>query len=108
MPLLDLKLPDGVVKYSTTKEFSEGSFPKALERDHSTKPGVWGVLCVTSGSVVFHDVKLNETREIQTGEKQVILPETLHSARASKDARFFVEFYSANQEQPKGAAEEGA
>ncbi len=32
MPLLDLKLPEGVVKYSTTKEFSEGTFPKALER----------------------------------------------------------------------------
>ncbi len=99
MPLSDLKLPDGLVKYSTTKEFSEGSFPKALERDHSTKPGVWGVLCVSAGTVSFHDASLDETREVTTGEKQVIVPETLHSASPSKDAVFFVEFYSATHKE---------
>ncbi|GHB40008.1 hypothetical protein GCM10007094_31610 [Pseudovibrio japonicus] len=99
MPLSDIKLPDGLVKYSTTKEFSEGSFPKALARDHSTKPGVWGILCVSAGTVKFHDVDSDETREVVAGEKQVIVPESLHSANPSKDAVFFVEFYSATHKE---------
>ena len=93
MPLCDLKLPDGLVKYSESRPFTEETFPKALERDHSTKPGVWAVLRVTAGSVVFHDENLGETREIEAGQNQVILPETVHSAQPKPGATVVVEFY---------------
>lgn len=108
MLLRDLKLPAGLEKYSATKQFTKGTFPKSLERNHSTKPGVWGVLHVTTGCVEFHDDNLDETREIEAGQTQVILPETIHSAKPSPDAQFFVEFYRLAGQDQDAAPGDGA
>ncbi|MGL4239134.1 DUF1971 domain-containing protein [Tabrizicola sp.] len=93
MSLAARKLPPGLVQHKQSPEFSLTSIPAALGRDHSTKAGVWGVLNVTSGSVVFHDKELGETREINTGEVQVIPPQTIHSVTLTDDSRFFIQFF---------------
>ena len=98
MSLSERELPDGLVQHKQTPEFSDANFPEALGRDHSTKAGVWGVLNVTAGAVIFRDKALRETREVRAGETQVILPGSIHSAEPTYDARFFVQFFRAPED----------
>ena len=98
MSLSNRELPGGLVQTKQTPEFTSANFPEALGRDHSTKAGVWGVLNVTAGAVIFRDKALREMREVKAGETQVILPESVHSAEPTYDARFYVQFFRASND----------
>ncbi|WP_420145185.1 DUF1971 domain-containing protein [Sphingobium sp.] len=39
--------------YRSTPLFTQDNLPQALQREHRTKIGVWGLLCVTEGSIRF-------------------------------------------------------
>lgn len=46
-------IPDGLLPYRRTADFSEANVPAALLADHDTKPGTWGLIHVASGKLRY-------------------------------------------------------
>ncbi|MBT3307566.1 MAG: DUF1971 domain-containing protein, partial [Alphaproteobacteria bacterium] len=46
-------LPSPLKAYRRTPVFTEDTIPKGLRNEHSTKPGVWGVIHVMSGTLLY-------------------------------------------------------
>ncbi|WP_353806442.1 DUF1971 domain-containing protein [Methylobacillus sp.] len=47
--LIPHQLPAGLKAYKLTPDFTPGNLPAALQSQHSTKAGVWGLLQVLEG-----------------------------------------------------------
>lgn len=97
VPLPADRLPDGLEAYRRTPEFSEASVPKGLLRSHSTKAGVWGLIRVLEGQLLY---QVTDSRRVPTerllaaGDKPgVVEPEILHQVEPKGRVRFFVEFF---------------
>ncbi len=88
------ELPKGMVAYKRTADFTARTIPAALTANHSTKPGVWGLLHVVEGEVRYI-VEPPLAREVVVTPEQpaVIVPEVLHRVVPGDTARFFVEFH---------------
>ena len=86
-------LPKGLKSYARTKVFDAETIPPALERDHATKPGVWGLIHVITGELVYQITETGEERRIRPGEPGTIEPEKLHSVKPDGDVSFYVEFW---------------
>jgi len=85
-------LPEDVKHYKSTPVFTETTVPKGLLKDHNTKNGVWGVICLNEGELEYV-IEDNETH-ILTPEKQgVVEPEIRHHIKPLGKVNFYVEFY---------------
>ena len=91
-----LEFPEGLHEYKRTPDFTESTIPAGLLRDHSTKPGVWGLIRIEEGSLVY-TVQLPEERSfLLTAESPgVVVPEMKHNVRATAPVRFHVAFFRA-------------
>jgi tellurite resistance-related uncharacterized protein len=89
-------LPEGLEAYRRTPIFTEESVPGALRRAHSTKAGVWGLIHVLAGELLYHIV--DARREAATyvltpaSAPGIVEPEILHEVEPSGRVRFQVEF----------------
>jgi len=87
------KIPQSAKPYQRTEEFSESSVPKGLLRDHSTKAGVWGRICVLEGRLEYTiQSQPMETHILSTKQEGVVEPGVLHSVKPLGPVRFYVEF----------------
>ncbi|MEO8841034.1 MAG: DUF3565 domain-containing protein [Kofleriaceae bacterium] len=90
------ELPKGHVAYKRTPDFDQLSIPSALRKDHSTKPGVWGVIHVLAGRLHYVvEAPLASERMLEPGVLGIVVPEVLHRVSPDGDVRFFVEFHHA-------------
>jgi tellurite methyltransferase len=89
-----LEIPDLLKPYKRTREFTEGSIPKGLLKEHATKKGVWGQIFVLDGKLEY-TVEYPEKKiiEIAEGGYANISPEAPHSVKAKGKVRFYVEFF---------------
>ena len=86
-------LPDAVVAYKRTPEFSATTVPAALLRAHNTKPGVWARIVVIEGQLLYRILEPGiEELQLSPGIDGVIEPQVLHEVALSPDTRFYVEF----------------
>ena len=88
-------VPEGYAVYKRTPEFTEHTIPPGLLRDHSTKEGVWGLIRVLEGELVYRIVDARrQAREttLDPDRPGVIEPTVLHHIRACGATRFFVDF----------------
>jgi tellurite resistance-related uncharacterized protein len=93
------EIPDGFVPYKRTIEFDERSVPPALLADHSTKPGVWGLIHVVDGELTYVvGPPLARELQVDATHPAVIAPEVVHFVRPGPAVRFFVEFHRAPSE----------
>ena len=87
-------LPQGLTAYRQTPEFTEQTVPAGLLRDHSTKVGVWGLIHVTAGELIYRlTASGEELRLAPTSPPAVIEPEALHSVELAGAVTFYVEFW---------------
>ncbi len=86
-------LPASVRAYKRTPEFTHDTIPVGLRNEHSTKPGVWGVIHIISGTLEFRDEKSCKTQILEAGERKVIAPAAPHQVNPVDSVTFFVEFY---------------
>lgn len=77
--------------YKSTPVFDERSLPAGLRRDHSTKAGVWGVIRVLEGRLLYE--RGGETRTLTPGCPATILPEEVHRVEPLGPMRMQVDFY---------------
>ena len=80
--------------YKSTPVFDETSLPAGLRRDHSTKAGVWGVIRVLEGELLFE--RAGETRTLTPSSPALILPEEKHRVEPLGPMRMRVDFYHAH------------
>ena len=86
-------LPSNVVPYQRTREFSESTIPDALRRRHTTKPGVWGRICVLEGSLRYRILEPSrEEHTLSVDLHGVVEPEVPHEVEPVGAVRFYVEF----------------
>lgn len=86
-------LPEHVSAYKKTKLFTSECCPAAFLKEHSTAEGVWGVLHITKGGLVFCDDETGEDTPLTEGEQTVIATAMRHHLKLEGYAEFFVEFY---------------
>ena len=89
----------GLEPYKQTAIFTENTVPAGLLSDHSTKPGVWGLIRVLSGQLIYRitDPRREASEEIltSTGEPGLVVPTLLHCVEPKGNVEFFVEFWRA-------------
>ena len=86
-------LPRGLKAYAKTRVFDAETVPPALKRDHATKPGVWGLIHVIAGELVYRVTETGEEWRLKPGDTGTIEPETLHSVTPEGGVSFYVEFW---------------
>ncbi len=89
-------LPENVVAYKRTPEFTAASVPEGLLHAHSTKAGVWGKIVILSGQLTYR-ILTPEIEEISLspGIHGVVEPTVKHEVIPQPGVRFYVEFYRA-------------
>lgn len=81
------------VPYRSTPVFTNDTLPEALRRAHSTKTGVWGLLKVLKGSIVYVIEETGERQLVQAPGTIMILPQLLHYVVPQGEMEMRVEFY---------------
>lgn len=94
-------LPSGLVAYKRTALFDEVSLPAGLRRAHSTRPGVWALIHVVEGALLYRIPELDYEQRLEPGVPGVVRPEQLHDVTPLGAVKFYVEFHAA---QPPGGA----
>lgn len=82
-----------IQSYRSTPVFTNDTLPEALRRAHSTKAGVWGLLKLIKGSVLYIVEETGERREIHAPHSVVIEPQQLHSVEPLGQMEMQVDFY---------------
>jgi len=76
--------------YKRTPTFTEHTIPAGLLRDHRTKDGVYGRICVEAGQLRYTDADGEQI--LNAGAVVVARPQHVHSVAAVGMVRFHVEF----------------
>lgn len=96
---MSARLPDGAEPYKRTATFTETTVPAALLKDHSTKPGTWGLICVEQGRLRYAvtDPARPSSESIVTPSTPpgLVEPAILHRVEPLGAVRFHVEFFRA-------------
>jgi hemoglobin len=79
--------------YRLTPVFSNDTLPEGLRRAHSTKAGVWGLLKVLKGTILYALEETGECQMVQAPGTVMILPQQLHSVEPQGDMEMQVDFY---------------
>ena len=88
------QLPENVVAYQHTPEFTNSTIPAGLLRAHSTKAGVWGLIVLLEGSLIYRILELNrEEIRLSVERLGVIEPMIRHEVEAIQPVVFYVEFH---------------
>ena len=85
-------LPEHVQQYSTSPVFTEETVPRGLLKDHNTKSGVWGLICVNEGELEYI-IEEKETHILNPENKGVVEPEIKHHIKPLGAVTFYIEFY---------------
>lgn len=87
-------IPEGLVPYKKTPEFTEESVPAGLLKNHQTKDGVWGKIVILGGTLEYTIIEPElEIIELSTSRHGVVEPTVLHHVKPIGSVRFYVEFY---------------
>ncbi|MEP1472447.1 MAG: DUF1971 domain-containing protein [Halieaceae bacterium] len=87
-------LPDNVVSYKRTPEFSEDTVPKGLLNAHQTKAGTWGKIVILEGALRYRILEPEtEVTDLSPSRHGVVEPTVLHDVEPLGAVRFYVEFY---------------
>ena len=88
------ELPEDFEPYQRTPCFTESTLPDALQRAHTTKLGIWALICVSRGRLDYHIHAPFDRHEVLAPDTAgVVLPEVEHHVTASEPVEFFVEFW---------------
>lgn len=87
-------LPEGLEPYQQTPVFTEVSLPAGLRKDHSTELGVWGLIHVLEGQLLYTITDPRRTNtEINLNPENgpgVVEPTIVHHVASPGLVRFYV------------------
>ncbi len=87
-------LPQNVVPYKRTPEFTALSVPSGLLHAHSTKANVWGEIIVLAGTLTYRILEPTaEAVQLSPEQSGIIEPTIKHEVVPQPGVRFYVQFY---------------
>lgn len=87
------RLPDEVVPYKRTPEFSQDTVPAGLLRSHTTREGTWARIQVLEGRLLYRILEPSiEEHVLSPDVPGIVAPGVRHEVAPSGEVRFFVEF----------------
>lgn len=88
------QLPEGLVPYKRTPEFTEDTIPAGLRRQHTTKAGAWARIVVLSGTLRYRILcEPVEEHELTPELHGTVEPTVPHEVEPLGPVRFYVEFH---------------
>nr|WP_295374720.1 DUF1971 domain-containing protein [uncultured Sphingosinicella sp.] len=81
--------------YKTTPVFDQHTIPLALQREHRTKAGVWGIVRVLEGELRLNFGDASEDQLLTPTNPGLVAPEQPHSVEPIGPVRMQIEFYAA-------------
>lgn len=78
----------------TTPVFDENTLPAQLQKEHRTKAGTWGLICVLEGQIRYEIAESGVQTILEPGKPGIIKPEQLHHVTPIGPVKMQVEFYS--------------
>ena len=94
------QIPENFVKYKSTLVFEKNSVPKMFLHLHNTHAGVYGKICVISGTLKFlgfteRKGDIEQEISIVAGDFAVSPPEYWHKVEfLTEETKFQVNFYA--------------
>lgn len=86
-------LPDHVVHYKSTPEFTETTIPAGLLKAHTTAAGVWGRIRIIEGALRYRITEpLPEVHLLEPGAPGIVEPQVRHEVEPIGPVRFCVDF----------------
>lgn len=98
-------LPAGLASYKRTPVFDQDTLPAGLRREHRTKAGVWALIHVLEGRVLYRRRAPLEDQVLTPERPGVVEPEQPHEVEPLGAVKFFVEFYAFGS--PEGSPHAG-
>ena len=89
-------IPEGLVAYSRTPEFTSDTVPAALLKAHATKEDVWGRIEIVEGELLYRVIdprRKTWSTVLAKDNPGVVEPTILHEVEPRGASRFFVEFF---------------
>lgn len=86
-------LPAGIEAYSRTPLFNQATVPASLLNEHATKEGVWGVIHVVSGELVYTVPTANTEEILSPGRTGLVRPAVRHHIEPVGEVAFYIEFW---------------
>jgi hemoglobin len=81
------------IPFRSTPVFTNDTLPEGLRRAHSTKAGVWGLLKILKGKILYALEETGECQMVQAPGIVVILPQQLHHVEPQGVMEMQVDFY---------------
>lgn len=92
--MIDGLSPD-LPAYKRTPVFDETTLPAGLRKRHSTKAGVWGVIHILEGKLLYRTLEpFNEVIADASMPSLIIEPQMEHEVDPVGSVRFYVEFHA--------------
>jgi tellurite resistance-related uncharacterized protein len=85
--------------YRVTPVFDETTLPAALRGEHNTKAGVWGLIRVLNGEVLYTILDPWSESVLTPGAPGLVLPQQKHFVAPRGPMRMQVEFYHARPDE---------
>ena len=89
-----MSTPPKPVPYKLTAVFDENTLPKALRREHRTKPGVWGVIRVLEGRMRYRVLDPPSDSILEPRHPGLVRPDEPHLVEPLGPIKIQVEFYN--------------
>lgn len=87
-------LPPGAEAYRVTPVFTEVTVPSGLLRSHSTAPGIWGLIHVLEGRLLYRVLDPLSECVLEPGlPPGVVQPTVRHEVAPLGPVRFYVQFH---------------
>lgn len=94
MSAAPVELPAGLALLKRTPVFDQSTIPSGLRRNHRTAAGVWGVIRVVDGRLLYRTIEPAAERILDPQHFAVVRPAQMHEVAPLGPVRFFVEFYA--------------
>ncbi len=87
-------LPPGCEAYRSTPVFTEATIPPGLLRSHRTAPGIWALIRVLEGRLLYRVLDPASERVLDaSGVPGLVQPDVAHEVVPLGPVRFRVEFH---------------
>jgi tellurite resistance-related uncharacterized protein len=84
--------------YRSTPVFDQDSLPAALRAEHDTKSGVWGVIRILEGRLLYTVLDPPSEQVLTPDTPGLVLPQQKHFVTPLGPMRMRVDFYDAPPE----------
>jgi tellurite resistance-related uncharacterized protein len=102
-------LPAEAEAYRSTPVFTEATIPSGLLRSHSTASGVWGLIHVLEGRLLYRVLDPLSERILEPGlTPGVVEPTVLHEVASLGPVSFYVQFHRIRNGKSNGAGADGS